>query len=123
MHAHTRLLTRAIEWNANGKNNSFVLRGDDLRSAERWLGEANAQKERQATLFGDAANALLRAGDEPVRSRQWDDVASRKAMSAHVEHVEQILGAEQAQRGQLVGEIKSVVVAQQTRAAQTPSGP
>ena len=29
--AHTRLLTRAIEWNANGKNNSFVLRGDDLR--------------------------------------------------------------------------------------------
>src|SRR4029453_15253917 len=30
VHAHTRLLTRAIEWNANDKNNSFVLRGDDL---------------------------------------------------------------------------------------------
>jgi hypothetical protein len=25
VHAHTRLLTRAIEWNANGKNNSFVF--------------------------------------------------------------------------------------------------
>jgi hypothetical protein len=35
--AHTRLLTRAIEWDANGRNNSFVLRGEDLRSAERWL--------------------------------------------------------------------------------------
>src|SRR5262252_6720670 len=47
--AHTRLLTRAIEWDANGRNNSFVLRGDDLRSAERWLAEAGAQKERQPT--------------------------------------------------------------------------
>jgi tetratricopeptide (TPR) repeat protein len=47
--AHTRLLTRAIEWNGNGKNNSFVLRGEDLRSAERWLAEAGAQKDRQPT--------------------------------------------------------------------------
>ena len=51
MHAHTRLLTRAIEWNANGKNKSFVLRGDDLRSAERWLAQAGAQKERQPTAL------------------------------------------------------------------------
>ena len=50
-HAHTRLLTRAIEWNANSKNNSFVLRGDDLRSAERWLAEAGAEKERQPTAL------------------------------------------------------------------------
>jgi len=51
VHAHTRLLTRAIEWNANGKNNSFVLRGDDLRSAERWLADASLQKERQPTAL------------------------------------------------------------------------
>ena len=51
VHAHTRLLTRAIEWNANGKNNSFVLRGEDLRSAEQWLAEAGAQKERQPTAL------------------------------------------------------------------------
>ncbi len=49
--AHTRLLTRAIEWDANGRNNSFVLHGDDLRSAERWLAEAGAQKERQPTAL------------------------------------------------------------------------
>src|SRR6476660_4349433 len=47
--AHTRLLTRAIEWDANGKNNSFVLRGEDLRAAEQWLAQAGAQKERQPT--------------------------------------------------------------------------
>src|SRR5215472_5420582 len=51
VHAHTRLLTRAIEWNANARNNSFVLRGDDLRSAEQWLAEAGAQKERQPTAL------------------------------------------------------------------------
>src|SRR5215831_15317234 len=28
VHAHTRLLTRAIEWESKGKNKSFVLRGD-----------------------------------------------------------------------------------------------
>jgi tetratricopeptide (TPR) repeat protein len=49
--AHTRVLTRAIEWDANGRNNSFVLRGEDLRSAERWLAEAGAQKERQPTAL------------------------------------------------------------------------
>ena len=51
MRAHTRLLTRAIEWNARGKNNSFVLRGEDLRSAEQWLAQAGAQKERQPTAL------------------------------------------------------------------------
>ena len=51
VHAHTRLLTRAIEWEANKKSNSFVLRGEDLRSAERWLAEGGAQEERQPTAL------------------------------------------------------------------------
>jgi TIR domain-containing protein len=54
VHAHTRLLTRAIEWNANGKSNSFVLRGEDLRAAEQWLAQAGAQKDRQPS----AANRI-----------------------------------------------------------------
>src|SRR5436190_2962671 len=49
--AHTRLLTRVIEWDANGRNNSFVLRGEDLRAAELWLAQAGAQKERQPTAL------------------------------------------------------------------------
>jgi WD40 repeat protein len=49
VHAHTRLLTRAIEWEAKRKNSSFVLRGDDLQSAEQWLAEAGSDKERQPT--------------------------------------------------------------------------
>jgi WD40 repeat protein len=49
VHAHTRLLTRAIEWEAQGRNNSFALRKDDLRAAEQWLAEAGTDKERQPT--------------------------------------------------------------------------
>jgi WD40 repeat protein len=49
VHAHTRLLTRAIDWERKGKNNSFVLRGVDLAEAERWLTEAGSAKQRQPT--------------------------------------------------------------------------
>jgi WD40 repeat protein len=51
IHAHTRLLTRAIEWENKGKNNSFVLRGEDLRAAEQWLAQAGTEKERQPTAL------------------------------------------------------------------------
>jgi hypothetical protein len=33
--AHTRLLIWAIEWDNSGRDNSLVLRGSDLRSAEK----------------------------------------------------------------------------------------
>src|SRR5947208_6484142 len=49
--AHTRLLTRAIEWDANGRNNSFVLRGEDLRSAEQWLAQAPTKREAKPTAL------------------------------------------------------------------------
>jgi WD40 repeat protein len=51
LHAHTRFLTRAIEWESKGKNSSFVLRGVDLRAAEQWLAEAGSNKERQPTAL------------------------------------------------------------------------
>lgn len=46
--AHTRLLQRANEWQHHGLNNSFLLRGDDLSRAEKWLSEAeNTEKDPQ----------------------------------------------------------------------------
>src|SRR5213078_1692870 len=47
--AHTRLLTRALEWEGNKESSSFALRGEDLRAAERWLSQAGTDKERQPT--------------------------------------------------------------------------
>ena len=65
--------------------------------------------ERQAKLYGDTANALLRAdADSPDPMVAVDDEVFAAAVIAHVQQVEQILGGEQAQWGQLVGEIKPV---------------
>jgi len=65
--------------------------------------------ERQAKLYGDAANALLGArADSPDFKQPMDDAAFEAALSAHVQQVEQILSREQAQWGQLIGEIKPV---------------
>ncbi|BAU12119.1 RHS Repeat family protein [Leptolyngbya sp. NIES-3755] len=33
---HTRLLVRAIEWQGNSKDSSYLLRGSDLEQAEQW---------------------------------------------------------------------------------------
>lgn len=46
---HTRYLTRAIEWDAHARSDSFVLRGEDLQAAERWLAQAGSNKQRQPT--------------------------------------------------------------------------
>ncbi|MEO6567771.1 MAG: toll/interleukin-1 receptor domain-containing protein, partial [Opitutaceae bacterium] len=49
--AHTRLTTRATEWEKRGKDSSFVLRGIDLRAAEVWLTQAGADEKRQPTAL------------------------------------------------------------------------
>jgi WD40 repeat protein len=84
VHAHTRLLTRAIEWNANGKNNSFVLRGDDLRSAEQWLAQAGTHKERQPTAL-QTEYIIASKEDETqaavAAAKKIGEVASRGSVS------------------------------------------
>jgi len=45
---HTRLLLRTLEWENKGRNDSLLLRGDDLTDAECWLAQA-LNKEPQPT--------------------------------------------------------------------------
>ena len=40
IHAHTRLLVRAIDWDSKQRKESFLLRGEDLAEAEKWLAES-----------------------------------------------------------------------------------
>ena len=44
---HTRLLERAKEWEDEKKNNSFLLRGSDLDTAEGWMVGAAEQEGRE----------------------------------------------------------------------------
>jgi hypothetical protein len=50
----------------------------------------------------------LRSIDAPGLKPPMDDTSFHQALSSHVQQVEQILGGEQAQWGQLVGEIKAI---------------
>ena len=51
-----------------GRNNSFVLRGEDLRAAEQWLAQAGAQKERQPTAL---QTEYIIASRKAAARRQW----------------------------------------------------
>src|SRR5258707_7583767 len=47
--SHTRLLTRAIEWNDKKRDSSFDLRGSDLHHAEALISEASTGKDPMLT--------------------------------------------------------------------------
>jgi WD40 repeat protein len=54
---HTRLLVRAKEWDASGKNDSFLLRGSELNQAEDWLAQGVAKKPAPTALHAEYINA------------------------------------------------------------------
>jgi len=73
LHVHTRLLARAIEWDISGRDNSFVLRSSDLRTAEEWQSKA-ADKEPMLTLLQKEYH-LAGEAFERCRIRRWQDIA------------------------------------------------
>jgi len=50
---HTRLLKRAREWDAGGRDKSFLLRGRDLAAAEGWLRVQGDHEESATSLQVD----------------------------------------------------------------------
>jgi len=66
VHEHTRLLTRAIEWDGNRRDDSFVLRGSDLRTAEEWQVRAEDKEPRLTRL----QNEYILASRKAERRRQ-----------------------------------------------------
>ncbi len=48
--AHTRLLTRAKEWDRMNSDSSFLLRGKDLREAEQWIARSSDREPKPTTL-------------------------------------------------------------------------
>ena len=62
VHRHTRLLVRALEWDANNRDRSFLLRGRDLEDGERWLSEAAQHETPTATALQIEYLAASRRG-------------------------------------------------------------
>jgi dipeptidyl aminopeptidase/acylaminoacyl peptidase len=50
---HARLLVRASEWEREGRDASFLLRGSDLRAAEDWLGRQGEHRQLPTALQGE----------------------------------------------------------------------
>ncbi|MBD2464133.1 TIR domain-containing protein [Oscillatoria sp. FACHB-1407] len=50
LHAHTRLLMRAIEWDTKGRKESLLLRGDELADAEQWLTQSAGKEPKPTEL-------------------------------------------------------------------------
>jgi hypothetical protein len=67
MSMSSRLLVRALEWDRQGRDNSFVLRDKDLAKAEAWLAEA-ASKEGKPT---ELQTQSTRAGRRRLGGRGW----------------------------------------------------
>ncbi len=59
--AHARLLVRATEWEREGRNASFLLRGSDLQAAETWLAQQGSHRETATPLQGEYIVASRRA--------------------------------------------------------------
>ncbi|MEB3336879.1 MAG: toll/interleukin-1 receptor domain-containing protein, partial [Leptolyngbyaceae bacterium] len=57
LNEHTRLQTRAIEWDKKEQNESSLLRGTDLDAAEQWLTHASGKTPQPTELHGKYINA------------------------------------------------------------------
>lgn len=61
VHLHTRLLTRALEWNTRGHDRSLLLRGGELKQAETWLADQTGRKPAATTAHAQLILASRRA--------------------------------------------------------------
>jgi len=66
--AHTRLLVRAIEWDSKGRDNSLVLRGQDLQEAEQWLAQGTAKEPRPTSFTGRVHCCQSQGCNQPLES-------------------------------------------------------
>ncbi len=68
---HTKLLLQAKEWLKGQRNDSYLLEGEQLAAAEKWLANAETKKPEPLRLH----RVFIR---ESVKSRQRDDEEKRK---------------------------------------------
>ncbi len=99
--AHTRLLVRAAEWDREGRDTSFTLRGSDLTAFEDWAAAASDREPRPTALQTEYLVASRRA----VTRRQqitWASVAAGLAIAAVLGTVAWFQMRESARQAQIV---------------------
>ncbi len=76
---HTRWLVKALEWEVEGRDRSFLLRGSELRAAETWFAGTSQNAEPAPTPL---QREYLLASRESRARRQRTLVASSIAVAA-----------------------------------------
>ncbi|MCA9912719.1 MAG: toll/interleukin-1 receptor domain-containing protein, partial [Anaerolineae bacterium] len=63
---HTRLLTRAREWDRHGRTGSYLLDGEEIQAAEHWLAQSGKNSPQSTNLHQD----YIFASRQKQQSRQ-----------------------------------------------------
>ncbi len=71
--AHTRLLVRAIEWDQSQRDGSFLLRGNDLKAADRWLSRGLDNDPKPTTL---QTQYILASGKAEIQRQRRGRIVS-----------------------------------------------
>ena len=74
---HTRLLLRAVDWLNHGRTESWLLRGEDLEGAQRWLAAPPMGQQAMPSLSATTA-AAARLGADPLEAQRQLIEASRQ---------------------------------------------
>jgi hypothetical protein len=77
-HQHTRMTVKAVEWDQSGRDRSFLLRGADLTTAERWLTAGAGRDPGPSTLEQE----YLLAARHAAQRRQRGVVGASLAVAA-----------------------------------------
>ena len=70
---HTGLLMKAIEWDEKGRRDDVLLRGDELKEAQRWMVQAAEKEPRSTVLQGEyvaASRGALESSRRAETKRQ-----------------------------------------------------
>ncbi|MFB2892909.1 TIR domain-containing protein [Aerosakkonemataceae cyanobacterium BLCC-F50] len=66
---HTRILLKAMEWQREGKDDSFLLRGKDLKAGEEWLAQSVNKEPSPTELQRQYLNASQELPKRKVKLR------------------------------------------------------
>lgn len=113
---HTRILVRALEWDRNGRDGSYLLRGVDLERANHYLAQGKDQEPRPTALHhqyviasAEAEAAVRDAELERQKSilagqRRWLQLVTAVSILAVAMGITSWGLSRQAQRSQKVAE-------------------
>lgn len=143
VHAHTRWLVKALEWEAKGRDKSLLVRGSELASAEAWLAGAaddvepaptalqreyllasrTASARRQRILVGASLTGLVLAlilAGFALLSRSQAQTARDEAVVARANAQSRALAAQSANQLAVDNERALLLAMEAVRSQQTP---